>query len=384
MSDSEDIRPFRIDIPQADLDELHRRLDATWWPDDLPGAGWDYGVDADHLRDLVRYWRHDFDWRAQERRLNALPQFTTGIDGQDIHLLHVRSPEPDAIPLVMTHGWPSTVADFLDVIGPLTDPRAHGAEGAPAFHVVAPSVPGFAFTGPTRERGWNLSRIARAWAELMRRLGYDRYVAQGGDFGSMLSPELGRVDREHVMGVHVNALVMAVDWQSEDPTAGLTEEEIARVSAWDAEWAERSGYATVHSTRPHTIGYALTDSPVGMLAWNLEWFVDYDPTKSALVPVDRDAILTDATIFWLTRTSASAARLYKEAGDGFYGGERTDVPTAVAVFPGDITLRAVAERSNNVVRWTEYDRGGHFASLQAPDLLVDDIRAFTADLRRAG
>jgi pimeloyl-ACP methyl ester carboxylesterase len=381
-----DISPFRIAIPQADLDELARRLDTAWWPDELPHAGWDYGVALGYLRELAKYWRRGYDWREHERRLNALPQFTTEIDGQTVHFVHVRSPHPSATPIVLTHGWPSTVADLVGLVGPLTDPGTHGADSgthsAPAFEVVIPSLPGFGFSGPTRERGWGITRIARAWADLMRRLGYDRYLVQGGDFGSLVSSELARVAPQNVMGVHVNALVSAstVDWTSEDPTAGLTEEEVGKLYAGGAEWQERSGYATIQSTRPQTLAYALTDSPLCLLAWNLEWFVDYDPSHTTQVPIDRDAILTNVTIHWLTRTAGSAARLYKEAGDAFFGGAWTDVPTAVAVFPGDGTIRSLAERIHNVVRWTEYDRGGHFASLQAPDLLIEDIRAFRRKL----
>ncbi|GAA5127317.1 epoxide hydrolase [Pseudonocardia adelaidensis] len=363
------IRPFRIDVPQSDLDDLHHRLDRALWPDELPDAGWEYGVPAGYLGELAHRWRSTYDWRAHEERLNELPQFVTEIDGQTVHFAHARSADPGALPLLLTHGWPSTFADFAGVVEPLTT-------GGPAFHVVVPSVPGFGFSGPTRERGWDVRRIARAWAELMHRLGYERYVVQGGDFGALISPEVARVAPEHVIGVHVNALVTAVDPTSPDPTAGLGPDDVARLRAGAARWAERSGYATIQSTRPQTLAYALTDSPLGLLAWNLEWFVDYDPTRTAQAPVDPDAVLTDVSIFWFTRTSGSAARLYKESRAAFYGGERVDVPTAVAVFPGDGALRALAERSLLVVRWTEYGRGGHFASLQAPDLLVADVRAF--------
>jgi pimeloyl-ACP methyl ester carboxylesterase len=249
-----------------------------------------------------------------------------------------------------------------------------------------PSLPGFGFSGPTRERGWGVRRTAQAMAELMHRLGYDRYLVQGGDWGSIIAPEIARTAGEQVVGIHLNAAVSAsvVDWTSDDPTAGLTDGEIARLQAFESEWEERSGYAVVQSTRPHTLAYALTDSPLGLLAWNLEWFVDYDPARSVETPVDRDAILTDVTIYWLTRTAASAARIYREGSDAFYGGERTPHPAAVAVFPGDATIRSLAERSLSIVRWTEYDRGGHFASLRAPDLLVADVRAFCHELRVAG
>ena len=235
---------------------------------------------------------------------------TTTIDGQRVHFLHVRSPEPDATPLILTHGWPSTVADFLDVLGPLTDPRAHGGDPADAFHVVAPSVPGFAFSGPTGERGWNTRRIARAWAELMRRLGYPRYGAQGGDFGSIVSPELGRVAPEAVLGVHVNAVANAGVPTAPGDLERLSEVDRKRAEENRAWWYPRSCYATQMATRPQTLAYALNDSPAGQLAWNLEWFVDWDPTATGQTPVDRDAILTNVTVFWLTGTAGSAARLY--------------------------------------------------------------------------
>ncbi|WP_106581185.1 epoxide hydrolase family protein [Murinocardiopsis flavida] len=383
---SSEITPFSIDVAESDLADLARRLDAARWPDELPSAGWDYGVASDYLAALAEYWRTGYDWRAHERRLNAFPQFTTEIDGQTVHFVHARSPQPGATPLLLTHGWPSTPADLAGLIGPLTDPAGHGAAGAPAFDVVVPSLPGFAFSGPTRERGWGIERTARAWAELMRRLGYGRYVAQGGDFGSLVSSELARTDPEHVVGVHLNAMVSGsmVDWTSADPLAGLSEKEVAALQAAGADWEERAGYATVQSTRPQTLAYAVTDSPLGLLAWNLEWFVDYDPARTVQTPVDRDAVLTNVTIYWLTRTAGSAARLYKEAGEAFSGGPWSAVPTAVAVFPGDGTIRTIAERQHNVVRWTEYDRGGHFASLQAPDLLIEDVRAFGRELGPIG
>jgi pimeloyl-ACP methyl ester carboxylesterase len=368
------IRPFRLEVPQADLDDLHDRLRRTRWPDELPGVGWSYGVALDYLQDLAGYWRTGYDWRAWEARLNAFPQFTTTIDGQRIHFLQVRSPEPRAVPLLLTHGWPGSVAEFLDVIGPLTDPRAHGGDPADAFHVVAPALPGFGFSGPTRSTGWGFTRIARAWAELMRRLGYDRYVAQGGDAGGLISPLVGRVDPGHVLGVHVNALITLPGEDDWDAGGGS--------GADDGDWQERSGYAQVQSTRPQTLAYALTDSPVGVLAWNLEWFVDYDPARTLQTAVDRDLILTNVTIYWLTATSGSSARIYKESTMEEWSPKgRSPVPTAVAVFPGDGTARGIAERQHNLVRWTEFGRGGHFAALQAPDLLVDDVRAFVRDLR---
>lgn len=371
------IQPFRIDIPEASVSDLHRRLQAARWPDELPDVGWDFGVASGYLRELADYWREGFDWRSREEQLNDYPQFSTEIDGQKIHFVHVRSPRPHAIPLLLLHGWPSTFADLVGLVKPLTEPD----DGVTAFDVVIPSLPGFGFSGATSERGWGITRMARAFAELMRCLGYHEYMVQGGDAGSMIGPEIARIDPQHVSGVHVNALVAPIDWQSDDPTAGLTADEVARVYEQAGEWEERSGYAVVQSTRPQTLAYGLNDSPLGLLAWQLEWFVDYDPSRSTQKPVDRDAILTDVAITWFTGTAGSSARIYKEGGDAFCGGRRTDVPTAVAVFPGDSALRSVAERSLDVVRWTEFHRGGHFASLQAPDLLVDDVRAFAASLR---
>ena len=370
--------PFRVDIPQTDLDELDDRLARTRWPDELPGVGWSYGVSKDYLVDLVDHWRTGFDWRAHEARLNEVPQFTTTIDGQRIHFLHVRSPEPDATALILTHGWPSTVFDFLDLVGPLTDPKAHGGDPADAFHVVVPSVPGFAFSGPTRDTGWGVTRIARAWAELMRRLGYDRYGAQGGDFGSIVSPELGRIAPDTVVGVHVNALANAATPVEPGELDGLDAADRERAERNKRWWFGHSGYAIQMSTRPQTLAYALNDSPAGQLAWNLEWFVDWDPTGTDQTPVDRDAVLADVTTFWLTRTAGSAARLYLEATSEAWGHRpaRSPVPTGVANFLGDRAVRGLAELSNTVTHWSRFDRGGHFASLQAPDLLVADVREF--------
>ncbi|GAA4221135.1 hypothetical protein FHR32_005362 [Streptosporangium album] len=375
--------PFHIDIPQAELDDLRDRLARTRWPDGLPGVGWSYGVNKDYLIELVEHWRNGYDWREHEARLNKVPQFTTTIDGQNVHFLHVRSPEPDATPLIITHGWPSTVYDFLDILGPLTDPRSHGGDPADAFHVVAPSLPGFAFSGPTRETGWGVNRTARAWAELMRRLGYHRYGAQGGDFGSIVSPEIGRTDPEHVIGVHVNALANAatpVDPSELDTLSEADREQAGQNQMW---WYGRSGYATQMSNRPQTLAYALNDSPAGQLAWNLEWFVDWDPARTEQTPIDRDVILTNVTIFWLTSTAGSAARLYREAGPESWGRrpEPAPVPTGVANFPGDRAIRGLAELSNTITHWSRHSRGGHFASLQAPDLLVADIRQFFRTVR---
>jgi pimeloyl-ACP methyl ester carboxylesterase len=378
-----DIEPFHIDIPQADLDELNRRLDATRWPDELPGVDWRYGVPLAYLKELADHWRNTYDWRAHEKQLNDLPQFMTEIDGQNIHFLHVRSPEPDALPLVLTHGWPGSFVEFLDVIGPLSDPRAHGGDPADAFHLVIPSLPGFGFSGPTRETGWHTMRIAKAWAELMRRLGFDRYAAQGGDMGALVSPDLGRVDAEHLVGIHVNAATVGFI-----PFGGVNEEELTKMER--ARWARQqqfhkdgNGYFQIQTSRPQTLAYALTDSPVGQLAWIIEKFKEWTHPVDALPHevIKRDHLLTNVMLYWLTGTANSAARLYYENMHSGQWPYRTEVPTGVAVFAEDISIRQYAEQTNTITHWTDFDTGGHFAALETPDLLIADVRQFFRGLR---
>ncbi|MER5915468.1 epoxide hydrolase family protein [Streptomyces sp. NPDC001982] len=394
---AESIRPFRIAIPQSDLDDLHDRLDRVRRPAELPGAGWAYGVPADYLWELVRYWRHEYDWRAAEARLGEWPQFTTTIDGANVHFAHIRSPRPDATPLIITHGWPGSIVEFLDVVGPLTDPAAHGGDPADAFHVVVPSIPGFGLSGPTTQPGWEPGRVADAWAELMRRLGYERFGAQGGDWGSAISRELGRAHPDRVIGVHLNLLpgAQAATEPTSEELAELGPEERERTLASWRRWAEWSregtGYAVLQSTRPHTLAYALTDSPVGQLAWIVEKFREW--TDSEELPeeaVDRDRLLTNVMLYWLTGTAGSSARIYYErahaTGRTARPTEPSRAPTAVAVFPAEIQvpLRHKAERTENIVRWTEFDRGGHFAAMEEPDLFVGDVRAFFRQLREKG
>ncbi|MEV0643135.1 epoxide hydrolase [Streptomyces sp. NPDC050619] len=392
------VRPFRIDIPQGDLDDLYDRLDRARWPDDLSATGWAYGVPADYLRELVRYWRHSYDWRAAEAQLNAWPQFTTTIDGANVHFAHIRSPEPDATPLIITHGWPGSIVEFLDVVGPLTDPAAHGGDPADAFHIVVPSIPGFGLSGPAPDTGWEAGRIAGAWAELMRRLGYERFGAQGGDWGAGISRELGRAHPDRVIGVHLNLLPGAQ--ATTEPTPGelaaLDPAERERTLASWRRWSEFSsqgaGYAALHVTRPQTLAYALTDSPVGQLAWIVEKFREW--TDSAELPeeaVDRDRLLTNVMLYWLTGTAGSAARVYYERANVTGGraarpDEPSTAPTALALFPAELhlALRHHADRTENIVRWTEFDRGGHFAAMEEPDLLVGDVRAFFRELREKG
>ncbi|WP_425247606.1 epoxide hydrolase family protein [Streptomyces sp. NEAU-NA10] len=383
------MHPFRIDIPQEQLDDLRRRLEAARWPDELPGVGWSRGVPLGYLKELAEYWRTSFDWRAAEARLNAHPQFVTEIDGAPVHFLHITSPEPDATPLLLTHGWPGSVAEFLDVIGPLSDPRAHGGDPSQAFHLVIPSIPGYGFSRPLPQTGWDTGRIARAWAELMARLGYDRYLAQGGDAGAVISLELGRIDPEHVIGVHVN---MLMTFPSGDPAelAGLGEADQARLGKLARFDAELSGYMKVQQTRPQTLAYALTDSPVGQLAWIAEKFLDWTSAEQRPEEaVDRDLLLTIVSIYWLTATAGSSAQFYFEGAEGVRAAAAgavpppLTVPVGVAVFPDDIfvPVRSFAERDiPTLTHWTEFERGGHFAALEQPAALTGDIRAFARSL----
>jgi len=375
------IQPFRVDIPQADLADLRTRLARTRWPDQLPEVGWDYGIPLDYVRELAGYWRASYDWRAHERRLNAFPQYTTVIDGQRVHFLHVRSPEPDALPLILTHGWPGSVVEFTGVIGPLTDPSAHGAARSDAFHLVVPSIPGFGFSGPTTEPGWDVRRIARAWDELMSRLGYRRYGAQGGDWGSSISRELGVAFPGHLIGVHLNMLFPQVGGGSSD----LTETERQRVEAMQRFRTTGSGYYAIQSTRPQTLAYGLTDSPAGQLAWITEKFGEWTDDGLPDEAVDRDQLLTNVSVYWFTGTAGSSARLYYETARAAGWGQlaTSTAPTGVAVFPREIAppIRRFAEQTNNIVHWSEFDRGGHFAAMEVPDLLVGDVRAFFRQLR---
>jgi epoxide hydrolase len=376
-----EIRPFRIAVPDEDLDDLRRRLAGARWPDELPGVGWSRGVPLGYLKELTAYWADGYDWRKQEDRLNQFPQFTTTIDGQPIHFLHVRSPEPDALPLVVTHGYPSSVAEFLEIIGPLTDPAAHGGDPADAFHVVAPSLPGFGFSTPLRDTGWESGRTARAWVELMGRLGYPRYGAHGGDIGAGISGDLSGLDPDRVVGAHVNT----------DPTAlalldflpaeldGLSEAEAASHQRLRQYGEGGKGYLQIQSTRPQTLAYGLADSPSGQLAWNLDWFAAHGDKPDAL---DRDAVLTNISIYWFTNTAGSAGRLYKEAASvGSTPPERSGVPTGVAVFQGDGAIRRLAEPHHTITHWSEFDAGGHFAAMEVPELLIGDVRAFFRPLR---
>jgi pimeloyl-ACP methyl ester carboxylesterase len=380
MSTTTEIVPFTVRFDPREVDDLRERLARTRWPVEPEGAGADYGMPLAVVREWAERWRDGFDVAAAERRLNAFPQFTTVIDGQMIHFWHVRSPEPGALPLLLLHGWPSTVLEFERVVGPLTDPRAHGLDPAVAFDVVVPSLPGFGFSGPTTERGWDSARTARAMAELMGRLGYARWGAAGGDLGALVGRELGALAPAGLVGLHL-LQVFAFPSGDPDEAARLTDEDRASLSTGrTAEFQAKAGYQPIQQKRPMTLGYGLEDSPAGVLAWNAELWSGFGEYARY---VDVDTYLAHVSVYWFTRTSASAARAYLEdarTGAG-YRDVPVPVPTAVAVFPQDFrSLRACVERSVNLVRYTEMPSGGHFAYVTDPDLVVGDLREFFAAL----
>lgn len=374
-----DITPFRIAIPQADLDDLINRLAGTRWANELPekeviagGAGaptppgWEYGVPVSYVQDLVEQWRTSFDWRAREAQLNEYPQFNTVIDGQKIHFVHIKSPQPNAIPLILTHGWPNSFIEYLPLALPLTDPS-----DAPAFDLVIPSLPGFTFSGPTREHGWSAYRTATAWAELMRRLGYDRYGAVGNDSGSIVSPILGEQDREHVIGVHVTQ-IFSFPRGDDGEFDGLSGEDFGALQFGQA-FVEHAIHDRSQQAQPQTLAHALADSPAGQLAWSGQLF------GTAL---SAEEILTNASLYWFTNTAASAARFYYENRRAAHDSEPTTVPIGLASFAWDFkAVRRFAERDHhNIVSWNTFDRGGHWSTHDAADLLVQDIRQFFSAL----
>ncbi len=383
------ISPYTVNVPQAELDDLKGRLERTRFAQDLPGVGWTYGTPTAFLKDLVAYWKDGYDWRAWEAKLNVYPQFTTEIDGQNLYFLHIESPEPDATPLVLLHGWPGSILEFIHVIEPLTNPVAHGGRAEDAFHLVIPSLPGFGFSGPTNDTGWDTARMARAIAELVARLGYERYGVQGGDAGQFVAADLGREDAGHVIGIHLNAATYGfIPWgePGEEELASLTEMERARIAQLKWWTDEGSGYFHIQANRPQTLAAGLADSPVGQLAWIVDLFKEwtFKGKEREELQIDRDLVLTDVMLYWLTNTAASTARNYYENMHGGAWPAPVTVPTGVAVFAQDIAIRRYGEEAYNIVHWSEFDRGGHFAALEAPDLLVADIRAFYTMVRNEG
>ena len=383
------IQPFRIAVPDADLDDLRDRLARTRWPDGLPGVGWSQGVPLAYLRELAAWWRDGYDWRAQEAELNRLPQYTTTIDGQRIHFLHVRSPERDALPLLVTHGYPSTVVEFTRIAGPLTDPRAHGGDPADAFHLVAPSLPGFGLSTPVEQPGWEVGRTTAAFAELMERLGYRRYGAHGGDIGAGVSGLLGATRPDRVVGTHTtsDARGVALAGVYFPVPDDLSDEDRARLAERQRLWGDAKAYLDIQATRPQTLAYALTDSPVGQLAWIVEKFKEWTDDAAELPEdaVDRDQLLTNVSLYWFTRSGASAARfIYEGAHSGPDWGappSRPPAPQGLALFGGDDLLRRVMDPEHRMAHWSEFERGGHFPAMEVPDLLVGDLREFFRGLR---
>lgn len=376
-----EIRPFRVAVPQEQLDDLARRLDLTRWPEKETVDDWSQGTPLAVLQELVAYWRESYDWRGGEARLNAFDQFVTGIDGLDIHFLHVRSPHRDALPLVLTHGWPGSVVEFLEVIGPLTDPVAHGGRAEDAFHVVAPSLPGYGFSAKPTATGWGVEKIAGAWAELMRRLGYTRWVAQGGDWGAFVTNSIGEQAPPGCIGIHVNMpIARAPKSVRESPTEAdrRTIERVRYYYDWD------SGYSKQQATRPQSLGYGLVDSPVGLAGWIYEKLqVWSDNPGQAWDTLGRDAVLDNIMVYWLTGTGASAARLYWES----FGGGNDGIialPAGASAFPGDIMpvpRHWMEQRYPQLVYWNELDRGGHFAAWEQPELFVGELRKCFALMR---
>jgi epoxide hydrolase len=374
------VTPFRIAVPDADLADLRERLRRTRWPHRETVDDWSQGVPLAYLQDLCRYWAEEYDWRATEARLNALPQFRTEIDGLGIHFVHVRSPHADALPLVMTHGWPGSFVEFTKAIGPLADPVAHGGEAADAFHVVCPSLPGYGFSDAPAEPGWGIERIAAAWATLMARLGYERYGAQGSDWGTSISTLIGRQEPEHVAALHLVPPLAAPVLDD------LTAAERAALDDLERRQATGSAYGELHATRPQTIGYGLVDSPAALCAWVVEKFVEWSDGPV----LSRDDLLDNLMLYWLPGTGASSARLYWESFavvSEWFSSATTDaiaVPVGCSIFPREVpraSRRWAERRFTDIRHWNELDRGGHFAAFEQPELFVEEVRAVFRHVR---
>jgi len=376
--------PFKIHVADSVLADLKQRLARTRLPGEITGSDWDYGTNLAYLKELVAYWQQKFDWRAAERRLNQFDQFTTTIDGLDIHFIHQRSKNPNAMPIAITHGWPGSIVEFTKIIPLLTDPAAHGGKAGDAFHVVAISLPGFGFSGKPVERGYGPERMAGILAKLMARLGYTRYGLQGGDWGSSISRFAAINDASHVVGLHINFCLAGPPPGAKDPNEGVTAAELERTRARQTFFDTERGYFLEQSTKPQTIGYALDDSPAGLAAWIVEKFRAWsDVNGNVEQKFTKDELLTNIMLYWVTQSGASSARIYYENQRAKPPQGRVQVPTACAVFPKEISIapRRWVEAQYNVTRWTEMPRGGHFAAMEEPTLLAEDIRAFFGTLR---
>jgi pimeloyl-ACP methyl ester carboxylesterase len=394
-TDKNAIRPFHVSIPEAELTELRRRVNATKWPERETVTDASQGVQLATIQKLARYWATDYDWRKCEARLNALPQFTTEIDGLDIHFIHVKSRHPNALPLIITHGWPGSIVEFLKIIDPLTNPTAHGGNASDAFDLVIPSLPGFGFSGKPTSTGWDPQRIARAWVVLMKRLGYTRFAAQGGDWGAMVTDVMGTQAPPELLGIHLNwpftvppDIDKAVQ-TGNPPPAGLSADEKRAYDQLDSFYKHDVGYAQEMASRPQTL-YGIADSPVGLAAWLL----DHDPRSYALIArvfdgqpegLTRDDVLDNVTLYWLTNTTVSSARIYWENKFAFFAPKHVAVPVAVSAFPDEVvqTPRSWAERAYpKLIYYKKHDKGGHFAAWEQPRLLSEDVRAGFRPLRK--
>jgi microsomal epoxide hydrolase len=378
------IEPFEICVDDAVLDDLGDRLARTRFPDQIFGAGWEYGTPVAYTRELVNYWRNGYDWRAEEARLNSFPQFRTSIRGQSIHFVHARSAHEHALPLILVHGWPGSIVEFLDVIPRLTNPEAHGGRAEDAFHVIAPSLPGYGYSDPPREPGWDIRRVAHAFVELMERLGYTRYGAQGGDWGAQITTRMAAFDPERCAALHLN-MPLAMPPAEPLPLTAEEQEDLAIMGGFQR---EEGGYAQVQGTKPQTLGMALNDSPAGLLSWIVEKFRTWsDSDGHPENCFTRDQLITNVTLYWVTETFASSARLYWEtmhSGALLEPIQYVSAPTGVARYPKEQILRfprAWVEQSYNVTHWAVMPRGGHFAAMEQPELFVDDLRTFFRTVR---
>ena len=369
-----EIKPFRIDIPDHELDDLKSRLANTRWPDRETPEDWSQGIPLAYVRELADYWLNTYDWRRAEARINGFDQFTTTIDGLEIHFLHMRSPHERALPLIMTHGWPGSIIEFLKVVGPLTRPDEHGGDAEDAFHVVCPALPGYGFSAKPAEPGWGVEKIADTWGLLMARLGYDRYVAQGGDWGALVTSLIGPRNPAHCTAIHLNMVVAAPDPATMNDLTAAEKNALERM-AYYRDWD--SGYSKQQSTRPQTLGYGLVDSPVGQMAWIIEKFWRWtDCGGHPENALSRDELLDNVMLYWLTRSGASSARLYWESFGNRNDGE-ISTPTGCSIFPKEVftcSRRWAERRFTNIIYWNELDRGGHFAAFEQPELFVNELR----------
>ena len=378
------IVPFKIHVPDDVLQDLKARLARTRFPSEIPGTSWDYGTDLTYLKSLVAYWRDRFDWRAQERKLNEFDQYKTTIDGIEIHFIHQKSRAPNAFPLAVTHGWPGSIVEFTKVIGPLTDPVKYGGRAEDAFNVVAISLPGFGFSGKPAERGYSPEKMGTIIAKLMARLGYQRYGVQGGDWGGIISRLVALDDPTHVAGLHLNFCTAGPPAGVANPNDGVPPVELQRYQARQTYMENERAYQQIQGTKPQTLGFSLDDSPAGLAAWIVEKFHAWcDCDGNVESRFTKDELLTNITLYWVTQTGTSSTRIYFENRVATGNPGKVTVPTACALFPKEITVppRKWVEARYNLVRWTEMPRGGHFAALEQPELLVNDVRAFFHDLR---